>query len=96
MAEVIIRPEASADIANIYAYSIEKFGVDVARDYHAGLQTAIMRLSSFPEIGTIYPGLRPPVRFVTYRRHHILYDYDGTTVWVARIVHHARDVRHLM
>jgi plasmid stabilization system protein ParE len=35
MAEVIIRSEASADIANIYTYSIEKFGVDVAREYHA-------------------------------------------------------------
>ena len=96
MAEVIIRPEASADIANIYAYSTQKFGVDVAREYHAGLQSAIMRLSSYPEIGTIYPGLRPPVRFLTYRRHLILYDYDGATVWVVRIVHHARDVRNLM
>ena len=96
MADVIIRPEASADIANIYAYSIEKFGVDVAREYHAGLQSAIMRLNSLPEIGAIYPGLRPSVRFLTYRRHHILYDYDGATVWIARIVHHARDVRQLM
>jgi toxin ParE1/3/4 len=96
MAEVIIRPEASADIGDIYAYSIEKFGVDVAREYHAGLQAAIMRLAIFPETGAVYPGLRPPVRFLTYRRHHILYDHDGTTVWVARIVHHARDVRHLI
>jgi toxin ParE1/3/4 len=96
MAEIVVSPAASADIAEIYASSVEQFGLETADAHHAGMQAAIGRLSDFPELGPIYPGLRPPIRFLTYRRHHILYDYNGDTVWIVRILHHARDVRTLM
>lgn len=93
MAELIVRPGASADIADIFACSVDQFGADVARDYLAGLQAAIARLADFPEYGTVFPGTRPPIRYLAYRRHHVFYDYDGATVWVARILHNAMDVR---
>ncbi len=93
MAELVIRPAASADIADIYAYSVRQFGASTARQYHDGLQAAIVRLTEFPQSNPNYPGLRPPIRYMAYRRHHIFYDFDGTTVWVARILHHAMDVR---
>lgn len=96
MAEIAFRPEASADLADVYALSVEQFGRPTADSYHDGLQAAAERLAEFPESGPFYPGLRPPVRLLTYRRHHILYDYDGETVWIVRILHHARDVRRLM
>ena len=92
MAEVILRAEARADLLDIYAQSIEQFGTVVAGAYMDGIDQTIARLADHPEIGPVYPGLRPPVRFLTHRRHHIMYDYDGTTVWVARILHHAMDV----
>jgi plasmid stabilization system protein ParE len=57
------------------------------------LQAAVERLAEHPLSGPVSPGLRPPIRFLTYRRHHILYDFDGTTVWIVRILHHAMDVR---
>jgi plasmid stabilization system protein ParE len=96
MAEVILRAQAKVDLLDIYATSLDHFGEEVARKYLAGIDLAFARLADHPEIAPKYPGLRPPVHFLTYRRHHILYDYDGATVWVARIVHQARDVRNLM
>ena len=96
MVEVIIRALARADLLDIYARGIEQFGMDMADSYVDGIDAALSRLGDHPEIGPIYPGLRPPIRFLTYRRHLVLYDYDGTTVWIARILHHARDVRGLM
>ena len=96
MPEIKVRSRASRDIADVYAFSAEQFGLDVARDYQSGLLAAIIRLADFPELGSAYPGLRPPVRYLTYRRHHVFYDFDGTTVWIVRVLHHARDVRHLM
>lgn len=96
MADIIVRPAASADIADIYAFSIEQFGLETADAYHDALQAAITRLADFPETGAVYPGLRPPIRFLACRRHHIMYDYDGQTVWIVRIIHQARDVRQFM
>jgi plasmid stabilization system protein ParE len=55
-----------------------------------------MRLATFPESGAIYPGIRPQIRYLAYRRHHIFYDYDGETVWVVRILHHALDAGRLI
>jgi len=92
MADIAFRKEASADLAGIQAQSVDQFGTDAARDYLNGLQAAIMRLADYPLMGTVYPGLRPPVRFVAFRRHHVLYDFDGTTVLIVRILHHAMDV----
>jgi len=96
MAELEVRPTASADIAGIYAYSVEQFGVDAADKYHDGLEAAISRLAEFPMSGPVYPGLRRPMRYLAFRRHHIFYDFDGTTVRIARILHHAMDVRRLL
>ena len=96
MVEVIVRAEAENDLLDIYARGIGEFGVDTARQYMVGIDHALVRLGDYPEIGAIFPGIRPQVRCLAYRRHHILYDFDGETVWVVRIIHHARDVRRLM
>lgn len=93
MAEIAFRLEASADLANVFAQSLQQFGEQAAQTYLAGLQSAITRLADYPQLGTVYPGIRPLIRFLSYRNHHILYDYDGATVWVVRILHHAMDVR---
>jgi toxin ParE1/3/4 len=92
MADIVVRSEATADIAAIYAHGAEQFGIETANSYHTGLQTAIERLAEFPQSGPIYPGLHPPIRFLTYRHHHVYYDYDGATVWIIRILHYAQDV----
>lgn len=93
MARIVVRSAASADIASIYAFTAEQFGIDAADHYHAGLEAAIARLASFPELGPIHPGIRRPIRFLSYRSHHIFYDYDGAEVAIVRILHHAMDVQ---
>ena len=96
MAEIAFSPAASADVAGIYARSAAQLGEDTANSYHAGLQAAVEQLAEFPQSGPVFPGIRPPVRYLACKRHHIIYDYDGNTVSIIRIIHHARDVRHLM
>jgi len=96
MAEIDVSAEARADLLDLHAHSTVRFGLDVADTYIDGIDAALARLAEFPESGPIYPGLRPATRFLTYKRHHIMYDYDGETVWIVRIIHHARDVRQLM
>jgi toxin ParE1/3/4 len=92
MAEIEVRPQASADIADIYAFSVERFGRDIAQDYMAGLDISLKRLSEFPESGRVEEGIKPTIHCITYRRHRIFYDFDGTTVMIVRILHQAMNV----
>ena len=93
MAEIAFRPQASADLAEMFTLSAQQFGEETARHYHDGLKASVLRLADFPQSGPLYPGLRPEVRFLAHRRHHFFYEYDGTTVWIVRILHHAMDVQ---
>ena len=95
MAKIAFSPAASADLADVYALSAAQLGEDTADSYHAGLQAAVEQLARFPQLGPVFPGIRPPVRYLACKRHHIVYDYNGDTVWIIRIIHHARDVRQL-
>lgn len=77
-------------------YGIVNFGAAPAERYMSGFFDAFDRLARFPEIGPPYPGIRPAIRFLTYREHHIFYDYDGETVVVVRILHHAANAKRVL
>lgn len=96
MARIVVRAEARSDLATIYAYSVELYGTGMARDYLSGMERALGRLEEFPELGPAYPGIRPPIRFLAHRQHHIFYDYNGQTVCIVRILHHALDAGRLL
>jgi toxin ParE1/3/4 len=81
--------EAALDLDDIFAFGASQFGYDVAEEYHTGIEATCNRLIDHPELGAIYPGIRPPMRYLGYRRHHIFYRFDGETVLVTRILHHA-------
>ena len=89
MAEIVFHEEASADVEAIYRFSQARFGVAVADDYHEGLLETVVRLETFPEMGREVSGLAPPVRALSFRSHAIYYRFDGATVTVERILHHA-------
>ena len=96
MAEVVFRAEAEEDLFEIYARGVSEFGVDVARKYANGIDQALARLADHPMIGPAYPGVRRAIRYLAFQRHHIFYDFDGTTVWIVRILHHAQDAGRLL
>jgi toxin ParE1/3/4 len=92
MVDIEIRAEASLDIADIYAFSIERFGREVAQDYVDGLDVALLRLVQYPESTPVFEGVKPRLRQLVYRSHRVLYDFDGRTVSIVRILHSAMNV----
>ncbi|MEO7247492.1 MAG: type II toxin-antitoxin system RelE/ParE family toxin [Novosphingobium sp.] len=96
MPEIVVRAEASADIADTYRFSVERFGHAVAEEYLVGLDAAIAGLADFPELGPLQPGLTPPIRALPYRSHRIYYNFDGSVVTIVRIFHHAMDAAKRM
>lgn len=89
MAEIVFHEEASADVEAIYRFSQAQFGAAVAEEYHDGLLEAVLRLETFPGMGREVSGIVPPVRALSFRSHAIYYRFDGATVTVVRILHHA-------
>lgn len=96
MVDLQYSPEASADIDEIAAFSVERFGVEVADTYLAGLELACERLQDFPEMAAVYPRIRPKIRCLIYRSHRIFYRFEDGVVLIVRILHHARDVKRAM
>jgi toxin ParE1/3/4 len=88
-----IKAAARAELAQIYDFSREEFGMDVAEAYMAGLRGAFDRLLEFPLLGPVYAGVTPEVRLFLHRSHRIFYRVEKDVVLIVRVLHKRRDVR---
>ncbi len=88
VAKVAFSVQAGVDLDDLFAFSLERFGFDAADDYFSGVQATCDRLIDFPELGPVVPDIRPPTRIVAFR-HNIYYRFDGRTVLILRVLHHA-------
>jgi toxin ParE1/3/4 len=92
MREVILRPRAERDIANIANYTIEQWGKMQARQYVATLRSAIQGLGDsalrHPTAEALHPGLRR----MPCQRHIIYFLASDRTVEIIRILHERMDV----
>jgi toxin ParE1/3/4 len=93
MARLVFSIEASADIDDITAFSLERFGSDVTDAYLTGLEIRFQQLRDYPKLGARYPRLHTEIRCLTYRSHRIFYQATEDTVLVVRVLHHGQDVR---
>lgn len=96
MARLAYSPDAVADLEEIAAFSVSRFGRDVTDAYLAGLEAACELLDEFPQLAAAHPRLKPEMRCLTYRSHRIFYRFESDEVLIARILHHARDIRRAL
>jgi toxin ParE1/3/4 len=89
----IIRAQARNDLHSILAYGVETYGRERAESYLRAIDQAIDRVREFPEIGAIYPGLRPPLRSITSGKHRIFYERSGDVIMIIRVLHQSMDVK---
>lgn len=92
MLDLIIRALARDDLRAILAYGIESYGRERAESYLREIDGAINRVREFPEIGSIYLGLRQPLRSVTSGKHRIFYERSGNIILIVRVLHQSMDV----
>lgn len=76
-------------MADIYRFSLDNFGETTASESMTGLDEALARTRTFPEIGRLDRSIEPPIHIFSYRSHRVYYDFGGASVSVARILHHA-------
>ncbi|WP_375401884.1 type II toxin-antitoxin system RelE/ParE family toxin [uncultured Sphingomonas sp.] len=87
---LILSRRASIEHEEIAAFSLQRFGHDVADSYMAGLDAVCERLCDFPELAPIDPRVRPETRSLHHRSHRILYIVEPTHILIVRILHQAR------
>jgi toxin ParE1/3/4 len=91
LARVERSKSAIADLEAILLYSAAEHGPDVAIAYLLDLDRSIERLADYPELGQVVSRLKGKPRCLRSREHRIYYRFDGTTVFVARVLHKAMD-----
>lgn len=92
MTDWLVTPEAEIDIDGIWDHSAERWGVDQAETYIAGLQETISSIASWPEMGETYEHVRTGYRCFGYARHLIFYRNTGETIEIMRVLHERMDI----
>lgn len=87
MREVILRPDAEADIEDVADYTIGQWGHEQARKYVAELRRATEALAvsalCHPLCDSVHPGLRRKRSGM----HHIYYLVSGEFVEILKVIH---------
>lgn len=91
MRTLLVRPEAEQDLSEIEQYSFENHGARRADAYLDDIYKALQFLRDNPEVGPVHIFLRPAIRTWSVSKHKVFYDFDGTHLTVARILHQAMD-----
>jgi toxin ParE1/3/4 len=91
MREVILRPDAEADIEDAADYTIGEWGHGQARTYVRELRRAIERLATTALRYPLYDNVHPGLRRKRIGMHHIYYLIYKDRVEVLNVIHVQRD-----
>lgn len=84
---------ADADLDGILDHGIKAHGRDTAEAYLLAIQSALIRLCDYPELGVEHLDLTPHLRSFPVGEHRIFYRFDRREVFVVRVLHKAMDAR---
>lgn len=87
MRRLILRPTAESDLSDIWDYTSERWSLQQARTYAAGMTEVLFLLCEQPEIAPVYGKLTPPIRVHRFRSHLVIFIADDDHIDVIRVVH---------
>lgn len=91
MREVIVRPDAAADIEDCADHTIGEWGPEQARKYVSELRRAIENLASTALRNPLYDEIHAGLRRKRSGMHHIYYLAFKDRVEVLNVIHVQRD-----
>ena len=91
MREVVLRPDAEADIEDAADYTIDQWGHEQARAYVGELRRAIELLATTALRYPLYDAVHPGLRRKRSGMHHIYYIASKDCVEVLNVIHVRRD-----
>lgn len=96
MAKLRVSAEARRDLQDIGSTGTREYGPIASAAHVEGFRRLFRLLRDQPFAGQEWPDLDLGVRSLSHRPHRILYRVDGDAVVIDRIIHQARDIRHVL
>jgi toxin ParE1/3/4 len=95
--EVSFRPQAEADLFDLYRYLAHRAGREVAGRYVRRIEAACMAHERIPERGTRRDDIRPGLRVMGFeRRATIVFQVVEAEVVIVRIFYGGRDYEQIL
>ncbi|HEY6816788.1 MAG TPA: type II toxin-antitoxin system RelE/ParE family toxin [Croceibacterium sp.] len=91
MPDVVLRPEAEADIELIADYTIARWGLEQARTYTATLRADIASLASFPERFPVHAQSGLGLQRMRSGHHLVFYLVSEVATEIVRVLHERQD-----
>jgi len=94
MTQLIVTPEAEADITEILDYLRTKAGPSIAETYRSRFLSAFRRLKAFPNSGSRRAEIDETVRIAVVYPYIIFHEVnpDGSSLTVLRVLHGRMEV----
>jgi len=84
--------EAERDLEDIFDYTVQEFGVDLAITYVSDFEEVFMSLVANPELGRKRAEIRNGLRSFVKESHTIFYRILKSHIRIVRILHNSRDI----
>ena len=91
---LVFRPEAEADLVEIYDYIAEDSPVQAGK-FVALIRSKCEPLRQYPQMGRSRDDLRPGLRSLTVERYLMIYRALEDVVEIVSVVHGSRDIAAL-
>ena len=88
---VALRPEARADLSEIWSYTADRWDIGQADAYVSAIQTKIAAAAINPNLGSDCSDVYPGIRRTKSGSHLIYYLATDALLDVVRILHQRRD-----
>ncbi len=85
--------EAENDIANIYEYGIEHFGILQAQKYLLEIHDIFQTLADNPDMGRDSSEFVSSLKRFNYKAHMIFYLTSSSGIFIVRTLHHSMDYK---
>lgn len=96
MLELEVTPRAELDMAEIFEYTYENWGIIQADRYQDELFEGMQIILDNPEIGEAYHHQKRSYRKLHVNRHLLFYRIESQTCIIIRILHDKMDIiRHI-
>ena len=96
MAGYRLTAEAFDDLTEIADFTIGRFGVPHAREYHRSLEDCFERLAIFPRMGQLASRLGEGVFAFPFRSDVIYFEIEQAGVLIPRVLHGRMDPRRCL
>ena len=89
---VLLTRRALQDIRDIEKYSVDRWGVEVAKRYVGDIEAALVRCSQHPGLLRARPEFSANLQFYVVNRHLLVCDVDEKTIVVLTVVNAQQDL----